>query len=273
MIQTDFRLHSPAQAPDQCREPPRKTPMPTTIPTPALPYGSAALAYRDHDLGSVLPIPPHSKRINLRGYTGDEGRMPTDDERADWIAAKADHNIAWRLPHGFVGIDVDHYDDKDGAATLAALEAQFGPLPPTPVTSARTDGVSGIRIFRAPTDLRYRTIAGPGIDVTQFRHRYAMVFPSINPKTGTMYRWVPAGGDLTVHTYSTYIPRPDDFAELPAAWVEFLSEGTNDGPRMTRSDVDVAAWLGALPDGEPCEDVTEALDRARLALSSGISRY
>lgn len=247
--------------------------MPATSSPPAHPFGHAAPIYRAHGLDGVLPIPPLSKRLNLRGYTGDEGVTPTDAEVSDWLATKADHNIAWRLPHGLIGIDVDNYDDKDGAASLAALEAAHGALPATPISSARTDGVSGIRIFRAPADLRYRTLAGPAIEVIQFRHRYTMVFPSINPKTGTVYRWVPAGGDLTEHTASDYVPRLEDFAELPASWVEFLAEGTDHGPRMTRSAVDVDAWLGDLPDGDPCDDVTEALDRARLALSSGVSRY
>jgi hypothetical protein len=237
------------------------------------PFGTMALAYRANGMEGTIPIPPGSKRLNLRGYTGDAGVMPTDAEVAEWLQAKADHNIAWRLPHGFLGLDFDHYDDKEGGATKAELEAKLGPLPPTPISSARTDGLSGIRIYAVPEGLRFKTAPGPGFEVLQFRHRYAMVYPSINPKTDTVYRWVPAGEDLTDPAVSDYLPHLDDFAELPAAWVEYLSEGHDDGSRLTRSNVDVDAWLGELPDGDPCEDVVEALDRARLALSSGGSRY
>ncbi len=244
----------------------------TLTPT-ATPFGYAAPMYRENGMEGTIPIPPRSKRLNLRGYTGDEGVMPTDAEVMAWIQAKADHNVAWRLPHGFLGLDFDHYDGKEGGATKAELEAKFGPLPPTPISSARTDGLSGIRIYTVPKHLRFKTAPGPGFEVLQFRHRYAMVYPSINPKTDTTYRWVPAGGDLTDPTVSDYIPSLDDFAELPAAWVEYLSEGHDDGPRLTRSDVNVDEWLGGLLDGDPCSDVTEALDHARLALASGGSRY
>jgi hypothetical protein len=52
-----------------------------------------------------------------------------------------------------------------------------------------------------------------------------------------------------------------------------LTGGRAAGPQLSRSSVDIDAWLAALPDGEPCEDVTEILDRARLELVSGGSRY
>ena len=61
--------------------------------------------------------------------------------------------------------------------------------------------------------------------------------------------------------------------DLPDAWIAGLTGGRAAGPRLTRSTVDVDTWLTNLPDGEPCIDVVETLDRARLALFSGGSRY
>ncbi len=107
----------------------------------------------------------------------------------------------------------------------------------------------------------------PGIDVIRYGHRYLVAYPSIHPKTGTQYRWT--GPDGSPVDY----PDRDKIPALPPAWVEYVTGGRVAGPRLTRSDVNVDAWLGNLPDGDPCEDVTEALDRARLALASGGSRY
>ena len=69
------------------------------------------------------------------------------------------------------------------------------------------------------------------------------------------------------------VPDLDQVPDLPDAWVAGLTGGRAATRRLTRSDVDVDAWLTNLPDGDPCEDVIEALDRARLALAAGGSRY
>ena len=53
-----------------------------------------------------------------------------------------------------IGIDVDHYisggKEKFGGDQLKELEAKLGPLPPTWISSSRSDGISGIRFFVVP---------------------------------------------------------------------------------------------------------------------------
>ena len=163
-------------------------------------------------------------------------------------------------------MDVDAHDGKPGGETLAALEARLGKLPATYVSTSRDDGVSGIGLYTVEPGLRTRNQVGPGIDSIRVGHRYVAAYPSRHPVTGQQYRWTAPDGSTVDYPDHSKIP------PLPDTWVAHIRED-QDGPRLTRSAVDVDAWLGELPDGEPCEDVAETLDRARLALASGGSRY
>src|SRR3954454_24154397 len=231
-------------------------------------FANHAAAYRAAGWLSTLPLPAGQKFPPPSGFTGEDGRWPTDEDIAAWSDRfGAAFNLAVRLPKHIVGIDVDAYDDKPGAATLADAEARWGALPPTYVSSAREDGISGIRLYRISTGLEWPNEVGPGIETVRFGHRYVVASPSINPKTGTVYRWTAPDGSAVA------VPDLAKVPDLPDAWISGLTGGRAAGPRRTRSDVDVDAWVTNLPNGEPCIDVVEALDRARLALASGGSRY
>jgi hypothetical protein len=231
-------------------------------------FAHHATAYRAAGWLGTLPLPAAQKFPPPSGYTGEDGTWPTDADITTW----SDHfatgfNLALRLHEDIVGIDVDAYDGKPGAATLADTEHRWGTLPATYISTARDDGVSGIRLYRIPADLDWPNEVGPGIETVRHGHRYVVAAPSINPKTGTAYRWTAPDGSTVA------VPALDAVPDLPDAWVSGLTGGRAAGPRLTRSAVDVDAWLTNLPAGEPCVDVVEALDRARLALSSGGSRY
>src|SRR3954453_2374876 len=123
-------------------------------PTSLSTFADHADAYRAAGLIGTLLLPVVRKFPPPAGYTGEDGRWPTDEDIADWSASAVDtFNLALRLPADLVGIDVDAYDDKPGEATLADAEARWGALPATYVSSARADGVSGIRLYRIPTGL------------------------------------------------------------------------------------------------------------------------
>src|SRR4051794_5841750 len=99
-----------------------------TLTPIATPFGYAAPTYRENGLAATIPIPPRSKRLNLRGFTGDEGRMPTDAEVADWLQTKADHNIAWRLPHGLLGLIAERLELWSELTALRLHEPVFAHL-------------------------------------------------------------------------------------------------------------------------------------------------
>lgn len=164
-----------------------------------------------------FPLPAAAKSPPPDGVTGANGIDPTAEQVQRWVELHDGANVGLRMPLNVVGIDVDEYDGKHGAATLAALEAQYGKLPATWRSTARGDGPSGIRFYRIPPGVIFPGQFGPDIEAIQHHHRYAVVAPSIHPKTGERYRWFDLADVL-----GTNPPLVDDLAELPFAWIEGL---------------------------------------------------
>lgn len=178
-------------------------------------YAQAYEAYRAAGWPSIIPV--DGKELIVKGVTGRNGRMPEPIDYKKWLLRWADKNAALRFPRSIIGIDVDAYDDKPGATTLAELEERWGPLPPTFRSSARVgDRVSGIRFYRVPGEAEVVT-EFPGIEIVQFHHRYAVVWPSIHDKLETQYKWWALDG-----TPLGRVPQPTEFAELPEAWWDGL---------------------------------------------------
>ncbi|NAE18327.1 bifunctional DNA primase/polymerase, partial [Enterococcus hirae] len=222
------------------------------------PYGHAAGLYWTAGWRGVLPLPPHRKASPPPGWTGRTTTWPSYPDLAAWTDEHADGNLALRLPHHVIGIDVDNYDTKTGGTTLTALEAAFGHLPPTWRTTSRDDRVSGIRLYRVPEGLAWPGDLGAGIEIIQWSHRYALAWPSIHPE-GRTYRWIdPAGHDAI-----GVIPAPDDLPDLPDEWVTGISRGTDtpDQPRTPITTPAAANWLTGLPDTTPCPATSRALTR------------
>jgi hypothetical protein len=190
------------------------------------PYGDAAQLYWEAGWPAPLPLPLRAKKDPPRGFTGADGVNPSRADIQAWLDdGHAGGNIALRLPPDVIGIDVDCYDGKQGAATLAELEAKWGPLPDTWVSSSRDDE-SGIRFYQVPPDRRWPSMAGTDIEIIQHRHRYAVVWPSIHPE-GRPYRW------SRFHLTAAFtVPQPSDLTFLPPRWIEGLSEGVGQ-PRTT----------------------------------------
>lgn len=227
------------------------------------PYADAALAYWRADYRGVLVLPPKRKEWPEKGYTGWGGRFPSMADVTGWTLDRPDGNIALRLPEGLLGLDVDAYDDKPGAETLAALEKRLGPLPATVSSTSRGYGPSRIRLYRVPAGRGWRDDL-EGIEPIHYGHRYMVVWPSVHPDTGEVYRWYgPDGAELD------RIPSPDEAAELPAAWVDELSHGEGGGTHKADADAgELRVWLKGLRDGPACEPVTERLDQYRRANGS-----
>lgn len=150
----------------------------------------------------------------LRGRTGRYGQDADLEEISTWpgrIAARIAKGEAGvlglgvRFPIGVLGLDVDTYDGKRGAETLAHHERELGKLPPTYRITAREYATgSGIRLYRVPDDYR-----GPaslpaadggtdsGVELIDRIHRFAVVPPTIH-HTGNPYRlYDPDGREIT----------------------------------------------------------------------------
>lgn len=243
----------------------------TTHPPAAVgPYTEAAHLYLAAGWTCILPLPAGQKHPPPQGFTGATGRDTSPDDVATWRAnERGSGNIALRLPDGVVGIDVDHYGDKIGATQLEALEAEHGQLPATWSSTSRGNsavglGPSRIMFYRVPQD-RYRTSLGSAIEVIQRHHRYAVVSPSQHPTTGAWYWWFSPAG-LPIER----VPRPDDLAVLPDAWIALLRDGaTTEGPAPAARGVGEALLVEIQTDERAgtCGDVDAAMATARERLS------
>jgi P4 family phage/plasmid primase-like protien len=165
-------------------------------------------------------------------------------------------NVAVRLPRTILGIDVDAYGEKKGDETLARAEMEWGALPPTWVTTSKTDGISGIRLFAIPEGLSWpgELPQGKGVELIRWDHRFAIVAPSIHDKTGDVYGWrkeVEVDGEVQMVDSPEEFPGPEEIVALPAEWVEGLTSGIKWRERAVSEDLtpdDIQEWLECRPD-------------------------
>lgn len=235
------------------------------------PFAQAAKKYLEAGW-CPLPLPARKKNSPPSNWTGGhEYRLPDVAQLAEWAKEYPGGNIALRLPHDLIGVDVDNYDDKHGAATLANLEAELGKLPPAWKATSRDDNVSGIRLFRVPAGRKWPGKFGPGIDVIQPGHRYIVASPSIHPETGFKYTWTSPAG-YTVPFAELEETRSVD---LPSSWVGHWDEGEriSSGPAPRTSSRAVQRWLKSRPDGDMCEAMRANVDRALRVFGDGESGH
>jgi putative DNA primase/helicase len=185
------------------------------------PFASGARTYRRQGWPGTIPVPADDKWPPPAGFTGRNGRWPTDVDVQGWSTEV--HNIALRLPPTVIGLDVDAYATdkmvKTGDKTLAALIEQLGPLPRTWRSTSRDSYATGISFYRVPAGVQLPGDAGAFIEVVQYHHRYAVVWPSV--VKGREYRWYRPDGSLAAEGE---VPTPDEFPELPATWVAWLDK-------------------------------------------------
>lgn len=142
---------------------------------------AAALAYARQGL-AVFPLSPRSKApfAETRGHLD----ATTDGLVLARCWPRPDANVGIACyPSRLVGLDVDPRNGGDGS--LADLEREHGPLPPT--WRALTGGGGLHVMFRAPTDITL--IDGPiasGIDLKA--NGYLVAPPSLHPN-GERYAW------------------------------------------------------------------------------------
>lgn len=180
-------------------------------------YSKVASKYWEAGWRGVLPLPPKKKANPPEGFTGIDGRDPTKTELEIFSqAVEKEANICLRLPRGIIALDIDAYGDKHGEQTLAEIQKIYGPLPKTWRNATRgLDNPSGHLFFRADSDFDWLSNLGSGLDILQFKHRYAVVWPSIVTKNAEdiLYQWIDPDGNV-----SDRVPRSEDFPELPESF-------------------------------------------------------
>ncbi|MDW5610012.1 bifunctional DNA primase/polymerase [Mycolicibacterium sp. D5.8-2] len=225
-------------------------------------YGAAFDIY--HRLGwpSVLPLKRATKWPPPTGYTGYDGIDPSYADMQAWADSDEyrDGNLVLRMI-AMCGIDVDAHSGKTGAATLAECEKRCGTLPPTYRSTSRSDGVSGIRLYRIPdgvklvSEIEFPELGIGAVEICQRHHRYTTCWPSVHEDTGEVYRWIDELDGTVMDNPPAYL----DIPELPQKWLEFLTEPepqqrpVNGAPvdrRVEFTGDEVAPWFRAAFDGE-----------------------
>jgi len=186
----------------------------------ATPYLAASAYWR---AGFVNPIPVLGKTPPIEGYTGRDGANVSYSDITTWVGTHAGQNIGIRHANT-VGIDVD---GELGADSVRCAEQQLGQLPKTWSVTARGPGQPRrTYIYRLPglvdmsrSEGRFRKQFGPQVDIIHRGHRYSIVWPSVHPETGTVYRWYDTDG---TQVGDRVLPNAKLLPELPREWIEYL---------------------------------------------------
>lgn len=220
------------------------------VDTDAQPFAEGALIYRRKGWIGLFPLgradgPRYAKEPVPVGVTGYEG-VDADFNKisATCRAPAGRRNIGIRMPRHVVGIDVDDYDGKQGAATLRRAVEGLGPLPSTYRSTARGPGDSGQLFFQLPVGW----IAKPGaeeelarrfapdgktshIEILMWARRYACVWPSLHPGLNlAQYRWYDAAGEVCEEPPATF-----HLGRLEGGWAELLGAPANSPDAQRRS--------------------------------------
>lgn len=206
-------------------------------------YGAAFDVYYKLGWPGVLALRAFTKYPPPEGHTGHNGVDPSYADICTWAQERPGGNLALRLPGDVIGIDVDAYGKKTGAATLAEGESRWGALPPSYRSSSRTDGVSGIKLFKVPPGTVLRDGIGfpelgiGDIDIVQRHHRYVLCWPSLHPEH-RQYQWIREADGAVLDTP----PGPADLPDLPQEWLEALrAKGEAPAPEPAGSPHDGGA--------------------------------
>lgn len=193
----------------------------------------AALSYAERYGWAVHPVNAKKRPISRHGRN-DATRDPATIQR--FFQNGAQIGVATGPESGLFVLDVDVKPDKgiDGRATLAALEARYGPLPATP--RQRTGSGGEQYLFRHVDGLKNSaSTLGPGLD-TRGEGGYIVIAPSHN--TNGPYTWIVS-------------PDAAPLADVPAWLVELLHKPAQPTPAATTRTTSA-----------PARDLTAYLDRA-----------
>ena len=155
----------------------------------------------------VLPIKPGEKRPPMKAW---QDAATTDLETIDtwWTKRYPEHGvgIATGAGSGIWVLDIDVSNGKPGAETLAALEAEHGPLPRT--ATVRTGSGGQHLYWLLPEGFEVRNDAGkrlgPGLDV-RGEGGQVVAPPTFHPTTGAAYEWDPDAGPEAITEAPTWL--------------------------------------------------------------------
>jgi hypothetical protein len=249
----------------------------------AQPFAEGALIYRRKGWIGLFPLgrkdgPQYAKEPVPVGVTGYEG-VDADYAKieATCHAPAGRRNIGIRMPRHVVGLDVDDYDDKQGAATLRRAVEHLGDLPETFRSTARGPGDSGQLFFQLPVgwiakpaaeEELARRFAPDGrtshIEILMWARRYACVWPSLHPGLNlAQYRWYGPDGAFCDEPPATF-----HLGRLTGGWAELLGAPANSPAAMRRGGPKLRGITLTTETGEEWDEPQPAI---RLSVAERIT--
>lgn len=180
-----------------------------------------------------FPLPAGKKFPPPDGFTGYEGRYPTNEDVDRWIEQRRYGNFGLRAPQGVIGIDWDSYKGHD-------LYDWVKPYIADAPRSTSKGGEEKSAIYWLGVDpafledLRDRHFAEAGTEVIRPQHRYAVVWPSVHPDTGSTYEWYAGGSTVRCNGW---VPNVEDLPYIPSHVLEAVMAkyGASSGRRTGKS--------------------------------------
>ena len=245
-------------------------------------------------IGGAVPLPYKAKTPTPAGFQGgknDYGKclslrvvrgiiargFKARDPQSQELIHYDTGGLAIRPADGVIIIDIDCYNGKRGAETLAELEEKWGELPPTYYLTARgVDSPSRKLMYRASPGRRYGNPGGD-IEILQPHHRYAVCY-GVHPEGMPVVLYGPDGEVLAL---PSEMPELEDLAELPEDWDDglagmyrqasngqvslsseearewLLTHGYSYGESCDQTDAIVKLWCDRLSAGKPYGKETE----------------
>ncbi len=236
-------------------------------------YAEASRLYRNLGWGVIAPSrpSPDSKKPAEVIYKvfGRDGSASASQMNS-WEESFPDRNCLLKMPVGIIGIDVDHYwkkrkdgswEQKKGYDNLLEDIVRIGDLPPTYSSTSRgASQPSRIHFFAVEPGIEFETQPYPDVELIQNHHRYACVWPSIHPETGSEYKWYDKAGN------ECSPPHPSALSQLPREWYEPLLtkrkvSGLNRGKTAFRGTTNShMSYSGS------ADDWVQALDESDMTL-------
>ncbi|GAA11011.1 hypothetical protein GOALK_016_01340 [Gordonia alkanivorans NBRC 16433] len=223
------------------------------------------------------PIPLGDGKRDSKGKTlleiGVTGHRGVDADSVEtlrkWASKHASRrgglNLGVRMPLGVIGIDVDCYDGKPGAETIAACETQWGKLPATWTLTARTDGSRKL-FLRVPDGwVGVGRLPNGGVELLQRHLRYSVAPPSVHHSGNLVRAFGPDGKGCE------QLPPPEQLPELPLRWLEGLRSDVEDLP--VSSSAEGRELRGRFLGGEMAPEVVARINEFLTALADGASRH
>lgn len=194
----------------------------------------AAAGYAQRGL-AVFPLSPKTK-MPLKGSKGFKEATTNLDQIHQWWALTPNANIGIATGgiSGIFVLDIDVDDEKDGEASLRALETEYCQLPHS--VEQITGGGGRQIIFEQSADITTSTNAGQlgeGLDI-RGDGGYIVVPPSIHPN-GKRYEWSVDSANIFASIPHwllelTTKPKEGEAYKSPQEWCE-IAQGVTKGQR------------------------------------------